>query len=466
VGIAYLWAMLNRRKFRPTRPFSPKGKFLVACVRGIFGLRRLFGGRDYDAVWPEHHEDPLYMKRKEQVYFGHKYYYRAITKDDPDSGIAKRLSSGDGDLGLPMHAENGTTITLSAGGDLMPYACINAKQCKHLWDEVGEAFFQADIVTANLETPIDVKKPASVVPEVMLNHMYFNGSEEMFEVFSGNGKYKGYDVLSVANNHSLDLGIQGLHNTLEFLENKKIAYCGAAKSQELRDAFPILERKGIRIAFLAATFSLNAEQLPEDKNWMVNHLSLNRENPDIDVLVQQAKRAREKGADLIVAHLHMGCAYQPFPSGHTVRNMEKICRATGIDLVLGGHPHNPQPTEIFRYPDPFTGEEKQSLVVYSMGDFVAYDIFKWCHLPITYRFHITKKDAKTFISKVEPQVYFAEANFRSGKVDRLQFRNYSRLQQQRNFIDAASEKEFVELEQFAKQFLLPGNLSQWMSKTL
>jgi hypothetical protein len=63
-------------------------------------------------------------------------------------------------------------------------------------------------------------------------------------------------------------------------------------------------------------------------------------------------------------------------------------------------------------------------------------------------------------------VYFAEANFRSGKVDRLQFRNYSRLQQQRNFIDAASEKEFVELEQFAKQFLLPGNLSQWMSKTL
>lgn len=458
--------MFNRKQYRPTRPFSAKGKFLVSAVRGIFGLRRLFGGRDYDAVWPEHHEDPLYMNRKEQVYFGHKYYYRAITKDDPESGIAQRLCSGDGNLHLPFRPDEGTTITLSAGGDLMPYACINAQQCKHLWDEVGDTFFNADIVTANLETPLNLEKPASLVPEVMLNHMYFNGSEEMFEVFSGNGKFKGYDVLSVANNHSLDQGIQGLQNTLDFLEKREIAYCGAAKKAEQRDDFPILERKGIRIAFLAATFSLNAEQLPHDKNWMVNHLQLNRENPDIDLLVQQAKRARERGADLIVAHLHMGCAYQPYPSGHTVRNMEKICRATGIDLILGGHPHNPQPVELLRYPDPFTGKEKQSVVVYSMGDFVAYDIFKWCHLPLMYRFHITKKNSETYISRVEPHLFFAEASFRSGKVDRLQFRDYVRLREHRDFIDLASEKEFSELEQFASHFLLPGNLSHWMSRSL
>ena len=56
---------------------------------------------------------------------------------------------------------------------------------------------------------------------MMLNNMYFNGDKDMFAVFSGNGQYKGYDVLSFANNHTLDKGKEGLLSTIKFLENKK-----------------------------------------------------------------------------------------------------------------------------------------------------------------------------------------------------------------------------------------------------
>ncbi|NJN35494.1 MAG: CapA family protein [Saprospiraceae bacterium] len=102
-------------------------------------------------------------------------------------------------------------------------------------------FFDADIRFANLETPIDPSKPAALVPEVMLNNMNFNGSAAMFDIFNAQnlsqqpaddagrnltqrnvGRKIGFDVLSTANNHSLDMGETGVFATLDFLSEKKL----------------------------------------------------------------------------------------------------------------------------------------------------------------------------------------------------------------------------------------------------
>lgn len=438
--------LFNRKKYRPVEAWSFWGKLKLTVLRMAFTLRRLLGGRDWDAVWPEHHEDPLHMKRRELIYFSHKYYYRAITKADPGSGLETHFRSHAGSLRNDAEFIPEKVITIHSGGDLMPYASINAGVCKGLWDEVGEEFFSADIVTANLETPVVLNKKPGLVPEVMLNHMYFNASEEMMEVFSGNKKHKGYDVLSVANNHSLDQGTQGLEATLRMLREKNIAYCGARHLPDDLHDVPILDRNGIKVAFLAATFSLNAEQLLHGEEWRVDHLPLNKSNPDISRLVLQAKNARAKGADLLVAHLHMGCAYQPYPSMHTVTNMREICRQTGIDVVLGGHPHNPQPLEYFLFIDPFTGIEKQSTIIYSMGDFVAYDIFKWCHLPLVVKMKIGKRGNETRVLQVIPQLWYMQAEKSGGAIESLKFKKADDLLNPDNI-------ELEELKKFRKMFL-------------
>ncbi|MBX7094165.1 MAG: CapA family protein [Flavobacteriales bacterium] len=453
----------DRRKYNPVRAWSAKGKFLTATVRALFGLRRLFGAKDWESVWPEHHEDPLHMKKAEQLYFGHKYYYRAITSAEKELNTETRFHLSDAVFKKDSSFLPDSEITLSAGGDLMPYASIHPDHCAGLWDEIGNDFFGSDLVTANLETPLDRSKKASFVPEVMLNHMYFNANEDMFNVFNGNLKYKSYNVLSVANNHSLDMGVEGLRSTMQFLDEKGISFCGAREQEGDVFSIPIIEKKGIKVGFLAATFSLNAEQLPPDKTWMCDHLALNLPHPDISRLVQQAKWAREQGADFLVAHLHMGCAYQPYPSMHSVNNIKQIIEETGIDLVLGGHPHNAQPSELIHVTDPFSGEKKESFVVYSMGDFVAYDIFKWCHLPLTFRFSIGKKGNRTKITAIESRLLYLHASIEKGKIRHLKFRDFQSCfkAETRNAFDAETRKELEELKWFADRYLYRGNLENY-----
>ncbi len=458
--------MINYKTYNPVRAISLKGKLLTRLVRFAFRVRSVFG-KKYVYPLKGHHEDPLKMSTDERLYLGYKYYYKVIVEAEENSGIADQFK-----LPLRPTIPGGfvpeTTITLTAGGDLMPYTCINAQTCANLWDEVGEFYFSSDIVFANLETPVDIRKKPSAVPEVMLNNMYFNGSSELFDVFSAFGKYGGYDVLSVANNHSLDQQPEGLLSTLDFLTEKGIPYAGAAKSESAYNDFPLIERNGIKIAFLAWTFSLNMETVPAETPWLCNHICLNEANPDISAIVAQAKLARERGADLVAASLHMGCAYQPYPDQQIVDTIHRVCREAGVDLILGGHPHNPQPLSFYSFRDAETGEDRQSLIIYSLGDFVAYDIFKWCHAPLIARLQITKGNINgtksTHITGIQLKSIYLDATVEKGKVTQLRFRDLKQLRgsSERAKLSVDSQKELMEIIDFLDAFVLPVNQDEIM----
>jgi poly-gamma-glutamate synthesis protein (capsule biosynthesis protein) len=456
--------MLQFKHYNPVRPISLKGKFLVGLVRLLFKIRKIFGGQDWEQPLEGHHEDPRKMTRKQQLYFGYKYYYRAILKGDKGEGLEQYFQSQAAKFQKKDTYNNTQKITLSAGGDLMPYFCITQKQCRDIWKECGDFFFDADLVVGNLETPLNPKKPVSYVPEVMLSNMYFNANYEIFDVFSGFGKYKGFDVLSTANNHALDQGEEGVKETLRFLDTQNIAHVGTSSSFEECDNFPILEKNGIKVAFLSYTFSLNALICPPGKSYLANHLNLNEANPDISLIVEQAKLARQKGAEFLVAFLHMGCAYQPYPSKVIIDNTHQICQETGIDLILGGHPHNAQPIEFLDLTDPITGRSKQSTIVYSQGDFIAYDIHKWCRLPLLLKFELSKIDGVVVLSNLYAKLLYNYAEIKKGKVERLLLLDYQKLRKNRGVLkkDKTAQKEFEELKTFAESYLLKGNLSRFL----
>lgn len=456
--------MLNPKTYKPIRTITRKGKFLVGILRLLFKARRVLGGNCWEHPLKDHHEDPRKMTRSQQVFLGYKYFYRAIIKGDKGSGIEQHFQMQAVRFNPPKSKSNTKKITLSAGGDLMPYYCITPNQCQQIWDDSGDFFFNADLVVGNLETPINPNKTASFVPEVMLSNMYFNASQEMFDVFSGLGKYKGFDLLSTANNHSLDQGEEGIIKTIEFLEHNGLAHVGTARNEVEREAFPIKEINGIKIAFLSYTFSLNALVCPEDKTYLVNHLNLNEAHPDILLMLHQTKVARERGAEFIVAFLHMGCAYQPYPSAQIVANMHSICKQTGIDLVLGGHPHNAQPIEFVDIIDPISGKEKQCTIVYSQGDFIAYDIFKWCRLPLLLKFEISKINNQVVITDLKAKLYYNYAKIKNGRVDSLQLLDFQKLSKSTEILkgDKNAIMEFEELKIFAESFILNGNLERFL----
>ncbi len=447
---------VDYKKYRPVSAISFRGSLLIGIIRLCYRLREWLGRPMPDAVVSAHHEDPLTMRFAEKTYMGQKYYYRAMVQPEPGSNLKEHFARQRFVFDVSAEFVPETSATLSMGGDLIPYTCIRKNSCEHLWDETGDFFFDADWVVANLESPADFSKPFSAAPEVMLHDMFFNVDAEAFQIFNGNGKYRGFDLLGVANNHSLDRGVEGLSNTLRQLKELGITPCGAVLNPDEQMKPMILERNGIRLAFIAATFSFNKETLPEGEEWRCNRLPLNHAGADMQLLIDQTRAARDAGADMVVALLHMGCAYQAYPSGHSVSNIRSLCDKAGVDIVIAGHPHHPQPMELYASPE--TG--RKHFIVYSLGDFIARDIFKWGRLCLMPKFTLVKGKLNglphTCIASVRMKVGYMHAEGSGGKIALLKLLDYEKLRSEpgRYLKTNRDRIEFSEISTFFETFVL------------
>jgi poly-gamma-glutamate synthesis protein (capsule biosynthesis protein) len=454
----------KKRKFPVTLPYTTKGKKVITILSYLYAFVGLFLKRKWLTPKKNFEENPRTVGWLGAIYLGYKYYFAPHLQ--AEEGIEKYFRQQNLDFQPFNKNDVLQEITMSVGGDLMPYEWINKNATQHLWDEVGDWFFDADLVIANLETPIDTSKSQNCVPELMLSDMYFNGSEEMFDIFSGNGKYKGYDLLCTANNHSMDMGEQGLRETIAFLKSKNIPYVGTALDETEQKIPVIIERKGIKFAFIAWTANLNQLLPPEDKPFMVNYLRLNVEGIDIKPLVIQAKAARAAGADIIITMLHTGNAYQAYPSAHTVANFHRIFEQTGSDVILGYHPHNAQPMEKYTFKDPFTNEEKQGFAIYSTADFIAYDIFVWDRMIplLKLKFQQSSHTGKTKLSEIELKpTYMWGTKFPEKGKEEIRMLDLKKLiknlesQQIPSFLDTLSIEEAFYLNDFCNRYFLPEN---------
>lgn len=315
----------------------------------------------------------------------YKYYYKSPTEDFFGNSAyfknqRKQLQA------LKYQEEESFECSLSIGGDLLPYARLLEADPSHFWSECGGWFFGSDLVFANLETPIDLNKPVSAVPEVMLNDMYFNGSEAFYDLFSGGGHY---DVLSLANNHALDQGVAGLEATMSLLEARNVGGVGAAKKG--RQAWKLIEKNGLKLSFHAWTYSLNKSSQSADQSMQVNHLRLNQARVDLKEVVNEIQAAKKQGADFSFLYLHMGNAYHLVPSEHVRANLKLLCAESGADLVVCGHGHNMQVAEVLHGVPVF----------HSLGDFVSADIYKGCRFPLMLKIHLRKKPGDHVLLRFE-----------------------------------------------------------------
>ncbi len=375
------------------KPYTIKGKIICSIIWFLCWILSFFKGKKWQYA-REFEENPRTMTWKDIIYFAYKYYYFSPI-DTPDEWIKNHFKTTE--TSTPIQNPD---LSISIGGDLMPYKVLNQTSCQNLWNEIGNDFFSSDIVFANLETPIDINQKKGYVPEVMLNDMYFNADDNMFQIFNGNQQYKGFDILSVANNHSLDMGQQGLINTLQFLESKNIKHTGA-KIDCKNDGFEIIEKNNIKVGFLSYTYSLNQLTIPTNAPCLVNLLPLNTPNCDISSIQSDVKKCKEKGAEFIVCALHCGNAYQAYPSKNTIQLFEKLFTACGIDCIAGGHPHNLQPHKTYNFKDPFTGKPKKGFAIYSLGDFVAYDIYTACQKTAYLKLNLKKTELNAIEFHIE-----------------------------------------------------------------
>ena len=105
----------------------------------------------------------------------------------------------------------------------------------------------ADIATVNQESPIATSiLPVSGYPE-------FNTPEEAGYALLD----AGFDVINQGNNHIMDQGTEGALRTLDFWDSLGVPYVGFYRNEEDRDTIRVVERKGIKVAFLGIVEMLN-----------------------------------------------------------------------------------------------------------------------------------------------------------------------------------------------------------------
>lgn len=208
-------------------------------------------------------------------------------------------------------------------------------------------------------------------------------------------KELGVDIMTTANNHTLDKGFSGLSSTLDFLEDSEIAHVGTARTEEEQSTILFMDLNGIKTAFLAYTYGTNGTPVPEDKEFCVNLI-------DENLILKQINQAKNEGAELIVVSMHWGVEYQTTENAEQDRLAEFLIK-NDVDIILGSHPHVLQPMKMLKV-ETDEGEEKEGLVIFSQGNFFSNQTQENTRNTAIFNIEV-KKDGKTGEVTVEKVTY-------------------------------------------------------------
>lgn len=178
----------------------------------------------------------------------------------------------------------------------------------------------------------------------------------------------GFNLVSLATNHTLDRGEKAIINSLNYWNNKSnVLTSGSYLSNNDRNKVNIKEVNNITYTMLNYTYGTNGIKVPEGKEYLVNIWPCTGNNPDNDTKYQEYKevvkedilRVRDK-VDLLIVAMHFGVEYTHVPTKYQI-DMAEFLSSLGVDIIIGTHPHVIMPITYIN----------DTLVIYSLGNFLS-----------------------------------------------------------------------------------------------
>lgn len=275
--------------------------------------------------------------------------------------------------------EKPTKITFAAVGDNLIHSSIyreastgSGYDFSPIYAGVSDFISSFDIAFVNQETPLGA--------DGFSGYPKFCSPYEVADALVG----AGFDVIGIANNHMLDQGASGLIRTREYLEHAAELVIGGDDN-----GYRIIERQGIKIAFLAYTYSTNC-----DGDIAVPRISEER-------IRRQVTAARE-AADLVFVSMHWGIEYdigeyvECFYPTTAQERLAELLTELGADVVIGTHPHVMEGIE---WKTASNGHK--TVVAYSLGNFVSNMRFDKTLLGGILTLDIIKNKDYTYIDNVQ-----------------------------------------------------------------
>ena len=267
----------------------------------------------------------------------------AVTEDQPDK-VVHVVAAGDNLIHYSVY-KNAEEYAGGSGYDFDP-----------MYTEVKYLVQDADLAIINQETIISQSNPIRGADG---GQLIFNSPPQVADTVID----LGFDVVTMANNHLLDMGTDGLEESIRFwnrkAEENDLTVLGAHLNEEDANNIRVREVNGVKIAFLAYCHHINGfDDLLNDVPLRVV------KNDEEDVIERQIKEADEL-ADVVIVSAHWG------EDDTTVVTEDRIELANkmvdwGADVILGCHTHTAETMEWIERDDGTKG-----FVYYSMGNFIC-----------------------------------------------------------------------------------------------
>ncbi len=282
--------------------------------------------------------------------------------DGVDAGTGGAREAADGTLSVATGAPGGTPaqpassdeqepppVRVISGGDVMPdrsveqYAKANGAEA--VFEGIARVFEKGDAAWVNLEgvvSPLGTPKTEKTYT--------FQGPTSFAPALAG----AGVDVVTMANNHSVDYGRAALRDSIARLEKAGIQVVGAGRNLDDSHApAAVTAASGATIGFLA----YNDVWWPGFEATR-SHAGVAQAFNDVGRMKRDIRELADE-VDYVVVGFHWGYEYQHYPVSQQVGEAHAAIDA-GADLVIGHHPHVLQGFETYR----------RRLIAYSLGDLV------------------------------------------------------------------------------------------------
>lgn len=239
---------------------------------------------------------------------------------------------------------NNEAINIFISGDFAPRMRVN-EVIEHgdyqlLYNDILPIIQASDLVITNLESPLleEGKPIAKTGPNL-------KAPIKSVEAL----KFAGFDMVTLANNHMMDYGKEGLFSTIQICEKNNIKHIGAGSNIEEVKKVAYFDIKGSRIAFINCC----------ENEWSTTQGDYPGCNPLDEVSLFYQIQEAKANADHVILIIHGGHETYDYPSPR----MKKLYRwfvDLGVDAVIGHHTHCFSGYEIY----------KEKPIVYSLGNFI------------------------------------------------------------------------------------------------
>jgi poly-gamma-glutamate synthesis protein (capsule biosynthesis protein) len=251
-------------------------------------------------------------------------------------------------------------LLITFAGDIMAHDVnFKMKDYNMIYDELRGLLTSDNLTFGNLEAPVASSRPYETYPTFNIHGPYAQAAID-----------GGFDVFSLANNHTNDQGARGIQETYQWFSEKRKSgvYSAGIKNQANGPlTYEVIETNTWTILFAAVTEILNAstakefiDYIPPEQAYRTNFIAT----------IRALRAAHPCDVFILGVHIYED-EYKDYISDRRKQFFHALLDA-GVDIVWASHPHVMQEWEQIDTKNALINERiTNKFIMYSMGNFIS-----------------------------------------------------------------------------------------------